>query len=57
MDIFFENPGLSHIGREIFTSLDFKSQASFRLGTDAKVMRLGILHVASTIFAVHESAL
>ena len=31
MDIFFENPGLSHIGREIFRSLDFKSQASFRL--------------------------
>ena len=31
MNIFFENPGLSHIGKEILRSLDFKSQASCRL--------------------------
>ena len=31
MNNFFENPGLSHIGKEILRSLDFKSQASCRL--------------------------
>ena len=31
MDKFFEIPGLSHIGREILRSLDFKTQASCRL--------------------------
>ena len=45
-------PGLQHSLLQ-----NAKCLKIIKVGTDAKVMRLGILHVASTFFAVHESTL
>ena len=47
MEIFFENPGLSHIGLKILKDLDIKSLASCR--QVCKSMNIGIEYLASNI--------